>query len=86
MSIPPSGIVLIPLSLVIFFFAPDRLGQAAIIAAVFAAASVLNFGGGTFPVGIAPFYFIALLISFRSLPKWLSYGLNVPISELVNVS
>ncbi|MGH8338436.1 MAG: hypothetical protein ACRETL_16780, partial [Gammaproteobacteria bacterium] len=81
MSIPPSGIALIPLSFAIFFFAPQRLGQAAIVAAVFAAASVLNLGGGTFPVGIAPFYFIALLIAFRSIPKWLNYGLKAPMSE-----
>jgi hypothetical protein len=81
MSIPPSGIALVPLGLMIFFFAPHRLGQAAIVASVFAAASVLNFGGGTFPVGIAPFYFIALLIALRSTPKWLNSGLNIPMSE-----
>src|ERR1700735_3103771 len=76
MSIPLSGIVLLPLSLAIFFFAPRRLGQLAIIAAVFAAASVLNFAGGSFPVGIAPYYFIAILIAGRLLPKWLTDGLT----------
>ncbi|HTT76695.1 MAG TPA: hypothetical protein VMF50_12045 [Candidatus Binataceae bacterium] len=81
MSIPVSGIVLIPLALVIFFFAPHRLGQLAIIAAVFAAASVINFGGGSFLVGIAPFYFVALLIAIRCLPKWLNYGLQLGTSE-----
>jgi hypothetical protein len=81
MSIPPSGIALAPLGLAIFFFAPHRLGHAAIFAAVFAAASVLNFGNGTFPVGIAPFYFIAFLIAVRSIPKWLNGGLNIPMSE-----
>jgi energy-coupling factor transporter transmembrane protein EcfT len=80
MSIPPSGIAFAPLGLAIFFFAPQRLGQASIVAAVFAAASVLNFGGGTFPVGIAPFYFIALLIAIRSIPKWLNGGLKIPMS------
>lgn len=75
MSIPLSGIVLIPLSLAIFFFAPERLGQLAIVAAVFAAASVLNFGGGSFPVGITPYYFAAILITVRSFPKWLNAGL-----------
>jgi hypothetical protein len=76
MSIPLSGIVLLPLSLLIFFFAPQRLGQLAIIAAVFAAASVLNFAGGSFPVGIAPYYFTAVLIAGRLLPKWLTDGLT----------
>src|ERR1700677_294114 len=76
MSIPLSGIILIPLGLAIFFFAPQRRGQLGIVAAVFAAASILNFAGGNFPVGIGPYYFIAILIAVRLLPKWLNDGLT----------
>jgi hypothetical protein len=81
MSIPLSGIILIPLSLAIFFFAPHRLGQFAIVAAVFAAASVLNFAGGSFPLGIAPYYFVAILIAVRLLPKWLKDGVTFSANQ-----
>ena len=85
MAIPPSGIALVPIGLAFFFFAPHKLAQVAIIAAVFAAASVFNLSGGTFPVGIAPFYFIALLIALHSIPRWLNYGLNVRLSVPLRV-
>jgi hypothetical protein len=81
MSIPLSGMIFIPLSLVIFVFAPEHLPRLAIIAAIFAASAVVSFGGASFPVGISPFYFTALLIAVRCAPKWLNGGLHMPISK-----
>jgi len=56
MSITLSGIIFIPLSLAVFLAGPRRLAQLAIIASVFAAAAVVNFGGASFPVGLSPFF------------------------------
>jgi hypothetical protein len=71
MYVTPIGLVLIPASLVIFFFRPDSLGPWAIVVSAFQAASVVNIDGG-FPIGVTPYFFVLILIATRFLPLWLS--------------
>ncbi|MGA2409984.1 MAG: hypothetical protein ABSG46_06280 [Candidatus Binataceae bacterium] len=47
-----------------------------ILVSVFAAASVINVGAEGFPAGVSPYYFTAVLIAFRTIPKWLSGRLS----------
>ena len=71
MEVPASGFILIPPSIGILIFAPERLSEWAVFVAIFQAASVVNVGGG-FAVGIAPFFFVAMLVTLRVLPQWWS--------------
>jgi hypothetical protein len=73
MTITPIGFILIPLSLIIFLVRPGFLVPWAILVSVFQAASVINIGGGgSFPVGIAPFFFVVVLIAVRFVPQYLN--------------
>jgi hypothetical protein len=73
MTITPIGFVIIPLSLVIFLARPGFLVPWAILVSVFQAASVINVGGGgSYPVGIAPFFFVVVLIALRFVPQYLT--------------
>jgi hypothetical protein len=72
MTITPIGFIIIPLSLVIFLVWPRLLVPWAIVASVFEAASVINFGSGVTSIGIAPFYFVVMLIGLRFAPQYLS--------------
>ena len=80
MSITLSGILFIPLSLLVFLAAPRRLAQLAIIASVFAAAAVVNFNA-SFPVGLSPFFFTALLIAVHTVPGWLNGGFRIVLTK-----
>jgi hypothetical protein len=71
MSITAIGYVVMPLSLLIFLLAPRYLVPWAIALSVLQAASVVNVGGG-FPIGVAPYFFVCLLIFARFVPRWLS--------------
>ena len=71
MSITAIGLILIPLSLLIFLFKAEYLVQWAILMAAFQAASVINLGG-SFPIGIVPYFFVTILIAIRFFPLWLS--------------
>ena len=64
MSITPIGLVLIPVSLFIFYFRPKFLISWAIIVSAFQAASVINFGGG-FAIGVSPYFFVVSLVAIR---------------------
>lgn len=69
MTITPIGLVIIPLSLAIFLARPRLLVPWAILVSVFQAASVINVGGD-FPIGIAPFFFVVVLIALRAVPQY----------------
>jgi len=71
MTITPIGFIIIPLSLAIFVARPGFLVPWAILVSVFQAASVINVGG-SFPVGIAPFFFVLVLIALRFIPQYLT--------------
>ena len=64
MSITPIGLVLIPVSLFIFYFRPKYLISWAIIVSAFQAASVVNVGGG-FAIGVSPYFFVVSLVAMR---------------------
>jgi hypothetical protein len=71
MSITWIGVIVIPVSLVLFLAAPRYLIPCAIAASVFQAASVVNIAGG-FPIGVTPYFFVLLMISLRLTPLWMS--------------
>src|ERR1700730_7082600 len=71
MTITPIGYVVIPLSLAVFLLRPGFLVPWAILMSVFQAASVINIGG-SFPVGIAPFFLVLVLIALRFVPRYLA--------------
>src|SRR6266478_6325499 len=71
MTITAIGYVIIPLSLGVFLVRPGFLVPWAIIVSVFQAASVINIGG-SFPVGISPFFFVLALIALRFVPQYLA--------------
>jgi hypothetical protein len=64
MSITPIGLILIPASLLIFYFRPTFLIAWAIIVSAFQAASVINIGGG-FAIGVSPYFFVVSLVAIR---------------------
>ena len=70
MYVTPIGLLLIPLSVGIFFFRPAYLGPWAILVSAFQAASVVNIEGG-FPIGVTPYFFVLILIAIRFVPLWL---------------
>jgi hypothetical protein len=65
------GCVVIPISLLIFILRPEWLVPWAILMAAFQAASVINIGG-SFPIGIGPYFFVTVLLAIRFRPLWLS--------------
>lgn len=71
MSIPLSGLILMPLSLWVFLFRPSALAPWAIFVCSLQAAAVANLGGA-FTIGISPYYFVGGLIALRLFPLWLS--------------
>jgi hypothetical protein len=46
----------------------------------FGAAAVFNFGGG-FPIGITPYFFVAIMITLRLIPRWMAGKLTFFESE-----
>src|SRR5258708_33164212 len=64
MSITPIGLIIIPVSLFIFYFRPKALISWAIIVSAFQAASVVNVGGG-FAIGVSPYFFVVILVAIR---------------------
>jgi hypothetical protein len=72
MTITPIGLVIIPLSLAIFLVWPRLLVPWAIVASVFQAASVINIGAGESAIGLAPFFFVVILIALRFVPQYLT--------------
>jgi hypothetical protein len=71
MTIPIAGLIVVPISGLVYLFYPHRLAELAIFLGVFQAAAVANLGGG-FAIGISPFFFVTILIGLRLVPQWLS--------------
>ena len=70
MSITPIGLILIPLSLIIFYFRPRFLISWAIVVSAFQAASVINVGGD-FAIGVSPYFFVVSLVAMRFVAVFL---------------
>ena len=70
MSVPISGIILLPLTLGIFCFS-SYMSEWAIFIAVFQGAALVNMGGG-FAVGLSPYFFATALVALRLVPKLLT--------------
>ena len=75
MHIPLTGIVLVPVILLVFLVRPARLEQMLICMAVFQAAAVLNLGGG-FSFGLSPYFFTACLLAARVTLRWVTGGIR----------
>jgi hypothetical protein len=70
MSITPIGLIIIPLSLLIFYVRPRFLISWAIIVSAFQAASVINFGGD-FAIGVSPYFLVVSLVAIRFVAVFL---------------
>jgi hypothetical protein len=66
MTVPLFGLIFIPLALWIFLARRQYLVPLLVLSSIFQAASVLNLNLRGFPVGVQPYYFVALLVSFRA--------------------
>lgn len=67
MEITIFGVLFIPLALFVAFFAQRYLLSLAILASVFQAASVFNVTGGSFELGVSPYYLVACLIFLHNV-------------------
>jgi hypothetical protein len=67
MTIPAFGLIFIPVAVWIFLARPEYLVPLLVLSSIFEAASVLNLNFGNFPVGIQPYFFVALLLAIRGL-------------------
>jgi hypothetical protein len=87
MSVPVSGIILIPLTLGIFCFS-SYIAEWAIITAIFQGAALVNSGGG-FAIGLSPYFFVTALIALRLVPQLLtgrvSFFTDEPVRNHVHV-
>src|SRR6266446_2054323 len=85
MSVPVSGLILIPLTLAVFCFS-SYLVEWAIFIAVLQAAALINVGGG-FAVGLSPYFFATAFIAARLIPQWITgrmrFFADEPIARLV---
>jgi hypothetical protein len=82
MHVPVTGIVLLPLTVLVFLLWPSRLEELLIYMAVFEAAAVLNVGGG-FSFGLSPYFFTATLLAARAGPKWINGRIRFQRGEFV---
>lgn len=82
MSIPLSGFIVMAVTVWFVVMRPDELVILAVVLNAFGAASVINIGGGDFPVGIAPYYFVAAVIAVRILPQWVAGRIKFFAGEL----
>jgi hypothetical protein len=81
-SVTYIGLIIIPISLTILLLRPALLVPWAIAVSVLQAASVFNVEG-SFPIGIAPYFFVTILIATRFIPLWLSGRLGFVANEAV---
>jgi hypothetical protein len=68
MEIPASGLILIPLTLGIYCFS-SHLAEWAIFSSVLQGAALVNIGG-SFAIGLSPYFFVVALIASRVIPQW----------------
>lgn len=82
MNVPVSGLILLPLTLGIFCFS-SYLTEWAIFVAVLQGAALVNLGG-SFTIGLSPYFFAAALIALELVPRWLTGRIrffeNEPVS------
>jgi hypothetical protein len=71
MHIPLTGIVFVPIIVLVFLLWPGRLEELLIYMAVFQAAAVVNLGGG-FTFGLSPYFFTACLVAGRVTLRWIT--------------
>jgi hypothetical protein len=69
MSISIFGLVFLPIALWVFFSRPHYLVPLLVLSSVFAAASVVDVRLGESVFGLQPFYFTALLVACKALPR-----------------
>jgi hypothetical protein len=69
MSISIFGVLFIPIALWVFYFRPHYLVPLLVLSSVFAAASVVDIQLGDSLFGLQPFYFTAMLVAARALPR-----------------
>lgn len=70
MSIPISGLILLPLTIAIFCFS-SYLAEWAIVTSVLEGAALVNVSGG-FAVGLSPYFLVTALIAVVVVPQWLT--------------
>jgi hypothetical protein len=80
-GIPASGLVLIPLTLGIFVFS-SYLAEWAIFCAVLQSAALVNVGG-SFAVGLSPYFFVTALLALRIIPQWATGRIRFFVEEPV---
>jgi hypothetical protein len=83
MTIPVSGLILLPLTLGIFCFS-SYLAEWAIFTAVLQGAALLNVGG-SFAVGLSPYFFVIALVALGFVPRWLTGRVRLFADEPVVV-
>jgi hypothetical protein len=71
LKLTSSGLVFLPITLLLLFFRPNWLFPIAIVSAIFPAMSVLNLSVGAFELGISPYYFTAMLLTLSLLARLL---------------
>lgn len=71
MTIPVSGLIVLGVATFFIFMRRGDLLLLAVVMNAFAAASIVNMGG-TFPIGITPYFFVAGLLTIRILPRWIA--------------
>jgi hypothetical protein len=71
MSVPLTGWIFMAITLWFLVMRPDVLVALALVFHAFAAAAVVNFSGG-FSVGITPYFFVAIMITLRLVPRWIT--------------
>jgi hypothetical protein len=80
LEITPIGWVLIPLGVIFYFFAPDRLYPWMVFFLPFSATAVVNIGSGDAASGVQAPIFLGALWMAREFPKFLS-AKNSPIRQ-----
>ena len=68
MGLPASGLVLLPITLGIFVFS-SYLAEWAIFCAVLQGTALVNVGG-SFAVGLSPYFFVTALLALQIIPQW----------------
>jgi hypothetical protein len=80
MHIPLTGVIFIPLTVLVFLLWPSHLEELLLYMAVFQAAAVLNLNGG-FTFGLSPYFFTAAMLAPRVGIKWHSGRIRFRRSE-----
>src|SRR5689334_15567051 len=80
MHITLTGIIFVPLIMLVYFGWPSRLEELLFYMAIFEAAAVVNLGAG-FSFGLSPYFFTACLLGIRVALKWRRGGIRFERGE-----